>query len=74
MEVVSSCGAVDYLHVDPVLLGNVLVVTTVWNGVILITELQVPLETSGGVLGTLAIVTVGKEHDEAVVDIPFGFS
>jgi len=73
MEVLGSGGAVGNKHV--VLFAN-LVVGFGLSGrhVVGIGQRQVSLDTAGGVFGTLSIVTVRKEKDEAVSNIPLGFT
>ena len=64
VEEVSGGGHVDDLHVAVLVLALEAVLRGKDPG-ILIRELEVALEATGGVLGTLAVVAVGKGHDEA---------
>lgn len=64
VEEVGGGGHVDDLHVAVLVLALEAVLRGKDPG-ILIRELEVALEATGGVLGTLAVVAVGKGHDEA---------
>lgn len=64
MEEVSRRGHVGNLHVAVLVLTLKLLGRGV-NARILVAELEETLDTSGRVLGTLAVITVGKGHDEA---------
>lgn len=75
VEVVSCVRGHHDFHVDR--LEDVLVVisgTISRHVLVLVTEEQVSLQSCRGVLGTLAIVAVGQEHHEAVLNVPLGFT
>jgi len=71
MEILSGGGAVSNANVGLLHDFSVSLLTGNVGGV---TQLQESLESGGGVLGTISIVTMGKEHDETVLDIPLRFS
>lgn len=66
----SSCGAVDHLHVG--LLQNLLVViaSVHRHSVVLVCETEEALGSARRVLGSLAVIAVGEEHDESILNVP----
>ena len=73
VEHVGRLGHVDNLHVAVLVLA-VKLLRRGEDARILVAELQVALQTTGGVLGALAVVSVGEGHDEAVTLHPLGLA
>lgn len=69
VEVVGGGRAVSNSHVVG-LLDHTLAHIFRGRHVVGIGESQVSLDSAGGVLGALSIITMGEEHNETVLDIP----
>jgi len=75
MEIIGSCCRIANLHVDFLQNVKVVVIFTVfWDEFILVTEDQVSFSSAWGVLWALTIIAVWQKHNEAILDVPFGFS
>ena len=75
MEVVGRGTAVHDLHVKT--LKDILVVIVYaieWYCIVLVTELEVPLDSAGGVLWAISVVSVREEHHKTALDIPLRFT
>lgn len=71
MEILSGGGTVSNANVG---LLHDISVSLLTRNIGAVTQLQESLESGRGVLGTISIVSVGKEHDETVLNIPLRFS
>jgi hypothetical protein len=72
MEIISGGRAVDYLNID--VFQDILVVvffSIEWNFIVLVTELQISLDSCGRMLWALAIESMWQEHHQSVLDVPF---
>jgi hypothetical protein len=73
VEQVGGRGEVGNLHVTVLVLTDEFLTSGELSGV-LVTELEVSLKTSRGVLGALTIVTVGQRHDKTCSLHPLNFT
>ena len=62
------------MHIDFFNFVDVLVVASVGDGIVLVAELEISFHAGGRMLRTLTVIAVRQQHDQAIMNVPFGFA
>ena len=75
MEIVGGGGTIDNLHVGaPQNIGSRVAFSVSWDMAVLIGQLQESFHSARGVLWTVSVETVRKEHNKTALHVPLGLA